>query len=306
MKKTAEGNHLHELQTKLSIEISEKEQLQDENQRLREQIEQFREMFVSTVEFASSIENELEGRLNNHQSTDFDSVCGSLEQVQVEELKENLSLQISINDSLRDENRNLVDEMEKMRIMFANTVEHSSILENELDQKYAEIRLTAITDNLTGIYNRIKFHQDIRAEIENNRRKKKPLSLLMFDIDHFKNVNDTFGHDIGDAVLVGVCAVTNRIKRKSDVFARWGGEEFMVLMPDTELDGAVNVAERIRSAIETESMPRVGHVTCSFGVTRFEPGDDLTGLLKRVDNALYIAKNQGRNRVIVISGNTQA
>lgn len=299
MKKTASSHHIVDMQAKLSIEISEKEQLQDENKRLRDQIEQFREMYVSTVEFASTIENELENRLRSKGATEASIIADSMELVKIQELKENLSLQLSINDSLREENRNLINEMEQMRILYVNTMEHSTILENELEEKYSEVRQTAVTDSLTGIYNRIKFHQELLAEVENNRRKKKPLSLLMFDIDHFKEVNDRHGHDVGDAVLIAVCRVANRIRRKTDIFARWGGEEFMLLMPDTELEGAVNVAERLRAAIEAEAMPEDIPITCSFGVSQYQEGQDVNSYLKIIDNALYQAKDQGRNRVIV-------
>jgi diguanylate cyclase (GGDEF)-like protein len=121
----------------------------------------------------------------------------------------------------------------------------------------------------------------------------------MFDIDHFKEINDGYGHAVGDEVLVELSGLVRRNIRSADLFARWGGEEFMVLLPHTDLGGAASMAEKLRESVETHSFPGVARVTCSFGVAGFTEIDDATVILKRVDDALYEAKETGRNRVVV-------
>ena len=124
-----------------------------------------------------------------------------------------------------------------------------------------------------------------------------PLSIAYFDLDHFKNVNDKFGHSYGDAVLREIAQVVGSYLRSSDILARWGGEEFMILMPATRLLDAVTVAEKTRVVIETIDHPNVGHVTASFGVAEYFPDEYVGSWFKRVDKALYQSKEEGRNRV---------
>lgn len=155
-----------------------------------------------------------------------------------------------------------------------------------------------ITDQLTGIFNRAKFCEAINEEIKNAAASRnKRLSIVMFDIDHFKKINDTYGHDVGDEVLKKLVELVKGCTRESDIFARWGGEEFMILLPDADLEIAYNMAERIRSTIEKSPFGEVDTVTCCFGIAQFLPGDSVEMLTKRVDKALYKAKQRGRNRV---------
>lgn len=170
----------------------------------------------------------------------------------------------------------------------------------------AEIHLLATTDTLTGIANRREFSRVAEAETDRAKRYGTPLSLLMYDLDHFKRVNDTFGHDTGDDVLRAVTAVVMANIRTVDVAARWGGEEFLVLMPQSDLAAAKAAAEKLRQAIERHRFDKVGTVTVSFGVTQFVPQDDLNVLLKRVDDALYRAKENGRNRVETLTAEAAA
>jgi two-component system cell cycle response regulator len=170
----------------------------------------------------------------------------------------------------------------------------------------AEIHLLATTDTLTGIANRREFSRVAEAETDRAKRYGTPLSLLMYDLDHFKRVNDTFGHDTGDDVLRAVTAVVMANIRTVDVAARWGGEEFLVLMPQSDLAAARGAAEKLRQAIERHRFDKVGTVTVSFGVTQFVPQDDLNVLLKRVDDALYRAKENGRNRVETLTAEAAA
>jgi two-component system, cell cycle response regulator len=169
-------------------------------------------------------------------------------------------------------------------------------------QAEEEIHILATTDSLTGITNRREFTTILTREVNRAKRYSAPLSLIMYDLDLFKRVNDTFGHDVGDYVLQ---AVTNLVKEKirvNDVVARWGGEEFMVLMPQSDIQAAKNAAEKLRQAIAGHHFDKVDGLTASFGVAAFESKDGLNSLLKRVDDALYLAKERGRNRVEILAG----
>ncbi|OYY74072.1 MAG: hypothetical protein B7Y40_06555 [Gammaproteobacteria bacterium 28-57-27] len=160
-----------------------------------------------------------------------------------------------------------------------------------------EIHLLATTDSLTCIANRREFSAILGREIDRAKRYGTPMSLAMYDLDYFKHVNDTFGHDVGDYVLQAVTGLVKENIRANDVVGRWGGEEFMVLMPQSDMQAARNASEKLRLAIAGHHFDKVGNLTASFGVAAFEPQDDMNALLKRVDDALYRAKDQGRNRV---------
>lgn len=159
----------------------------------------------------------------------------------------------------------------------------------------------ATHDTLTGIHNRYRMNEQIRQEIEVAARYGMALTVTMFDIDLFKQINDSQGHDVGDAVLQHVAAVTRGVLRKSDLFARWGGDEFMVLSHHTDLAAGRLLAERIRAAIGATPFAAGTPLTVSVGVTSWEPGDTSESLLKRADEALYAAKNSGRNCVTTLT-----
>lgn len=163
-----------------------------------------------------------------------------------------------------------------------------------------DLEKLATTDKLTGIYNRHKFEEIYKTEIERVLRYENSLTLIMFDIDHFKKVNDTYGHDVGDSVIKNIVDVVNKNIRTTDIFVRWGGEEFIILCPETDSSSASTLAEKLRSAIEATQFDKVGRVTCSFGVAIYSNKESGDNLIKRSDDALYMAKNQGRNRVEVI------
>lgn len=167
----------------------------------------------------------------------------------------------------------------------------------ERKQAEEEIHLLATTDTLTGIANRRAFNAQLLQEIERAKRYGTPLSLVMYDIDYFKRVNDTFGHDTGDAVLQALTRIVKTNVRSVDIVARWGGEEFMILMPQSDVEAAADAADKLRQKVVQHPFEQVGSLTVSFGVTAFTPKDDLDTFLKRVDNALYQAKEKGRNRV---------
>ena len=152
-------------------------------------------------------------------------------------------------------------------------------------------------DPLTGILNRYTFDQRLYEEIAAYNAKGVPVSLLLFDLDKFKDVNDTHGHDVGDHVLIRISACVERIRRSQDIFARWGGEEFVVLMPQTSLDDALRQAETIRAAVEKIDHSNVGAVTISIGAAQYHTGESVEDWFRRTDQALYRAKKEGRNRV---------
>ncbi|HTQ02387.1 MAG TPA: diguanylate cyclase [Polyangiaceae bacterium] len=170
------------------------------------------------------------------------------------------------------------------------------------EQKALEARLRelAMHDELTGLYNRRHFVELAEAEVARARRTGMPLSLAMLDIDHFKAVNDVFGHPVGDAALRVLARCMRETLRTSDVPARLGGEEFVVLLMDTGLEGAVAVTERLRERVGRAEVPagreRVARFTVSGGVAELAPGERLDGLLARADEALYRAKDEGRDR----------
>jgi two-component system, sensor histidine kinase LadS len=152
-------------------------------------------------------------------------------------------------------------------------------------------------DTLTGLWNRRHFHEMVIPEMEKANRYGLPLSLINFDIDHFKAINDTHGHLVGDRVLVEMSHLTRQLIRSTDLLFRWGGEEFFLLLPHTGQEDALAVAEKLRRAFASHPMTPVGTVTASFGVAVYEPHQPLDLWINRADHALYEAKNSGRNRV---------
>lgn len=177
--------------------------------------------------------------------------------------------------------------------------QQSRVLEaSNLELKQANLELTRLssTDALTQVHNRVKLDAVLTEEMARAARYQLTFSIILLDIDHFKKVNDAYGHLVGDAVLVEVARMLMENIRKSDMLGRWGGEEFLLVLPETELDKACLLAEKLRQAIEAETFPGVGHKTISLGVAAFDPGDTVISLVERADEALYEAKNDGRNR----------
>lgn len=156
----------------------------------------------------------------------------------------------------------------------------------------------SVTDTLTGIYNRAKFNHELVRWIELSKMYKSHLSLVIFDIDDFKKINDSHGHLAGDKVLVDAVKIVTNNMRKSDVFARWGGEEFVILLPNTEIQDAMEMTERLRVLISEYVFDGVGHVSCSFGVVSLKEEDNVDTFLHRADQRLYLAKGAGKNMVL--------
>ncbi|MFZ5580271.1 MAG: diguanylate cyclase [Pseudomonadota bacterium] len=171
-------------------------------------------------------------------------------------------------------------------------------LNSQLQAQVETVTRLSETDALTGIANRAKFNTVLRHEHERASRYGTPLSLILFDIDHFKQINDTHGHLSGDIVLRGLSERVRENLRSSDHFARWGGEEFAILSPGGQ-DMAQALAEKLREEIARESFGGIGAITCSFGVTACREDENVDLCLRRADHALYQAKLAGRNRVEV-------
>ncbi len=159
------------------------------------------------------------------------------------------------------------------------------------------IRLVAMTDRLTGVWNRIRLEEAAQLEIARLERYGRPVSLIMVDLDHFKQINDRFGHVTGDRVLKEFCAVTQSCIRTTDLLGRWGGEEFLILLPDSGFPSAAHLAERIRAAVEQHEFGDGLHVTASLGLAVCRATDTWGSFLERADKAMYQAKTAGRNRV---------
>lgn len=176
----------------------------------------------------------------------------------------------------------------------------ASYYRHKISQAENRLRILASVDALTGLHNRHHFQTVAEQEMARSLRTGSSSVVLIADVDFFKNVNDTFGHEAGDCVLVAVSRVLKRGLREPDTLARWGGEEFVLLMPETELAQALVVAERIRLEVQSNSVSYQAseiHCTVSIGVAQFLPGDTFANALARADHALYRSKAQGRNRV---------
>lgn len=167
----------------------------------------------------------------------------------------------------------------------------------EMEHKLYEL---ATVDSLTGIYNRQKFIEHLDVEISRFKRYNDKFVLIMLDIDDFKHVNDTYGHDVGDTVLIDVSRVVSKQIRKSDIFSRWGGEEFMILAPDLDVDEAIQFSEKLREDVKRTKFKKVGQITVSIGVTLPKKDETKDKLLKRVDDAMYVSKENGKDQTRIL------
>ncbi len=178
-------------------------------------------------------------------------------------------------------------------------------LRQERDRMVEKLKKLAITDGLTKLYNSRYFYEQLNLEIDRFNRYKHPLSLLLLDIDHFKNFNDRYGHLEGDKVLVRLGKVIKSCLRTLDTGYRYGGEEFTVILPETSPHEAVVVAERIRSILKQEKISPLPEtavpITISIGIAEYHEGEELTDLVKRADSAMYLSKDGGRDRISTLS-----
>ena len=172
-------------------------------------------------------------------------------------------------------------------------IEINMILEN----KNREYETMASTDSLTGLYNRYKFEELYLSSYKAMLQRHNDLSIILLDIDFFKKVNDDYGHNIGDQVLIQISHALIKTLRNVDIVCRWGGEEFIALLPTANLENASILAEKLRIHLDRLQIDLVGNVTASFGVAQVVEGDAMEDAIARADKALYLAKNSGRNCV---------
>jgi diguanylate cyclase (GGDEF)-like protein/PAS domain S-box-containing protein len=179
-------------------------------------------------------------------------------------------------------------------------IEYTAIRQDITDKK--KVEELSITDQLTKLYNRVKLEEVFLNELQRANRYQNHFSMMILDIDYFKSVNDTYGHDIGDETLKDVAKILKNSVREIDTIGRWGGEEFIVITPETGIDECMILAQKIRKNIENYTFNVVGKKTSSFGVTEFIKGDTQESMVKRADTGLYKAKESGRNCVIKVEG----
>lgn len=204
-----------------------------------------------------------------------------------------------------DEITGILTQKELLRIIYNKWIDFIkeegdkiSKMNEELLSKANKLEEKASFDFLTKLYNRRKFNSFLEYEISKaNRYGEQHLSLLLVDIDYFKNVNDKYGHLVGDYILQEISKILTICSRDTDIVARWGGEEFVLMLPQTNIEQAFFVAEKLRATIEKHKFDDVTHITCSIGVSQFHKNEEKDTLFKRVDEALYKAKKAGRNRV---------
>jgi len=167
----------------------------------------------------------------------------------------------------------------------------------ELKEKNEELERVSVTDKLTNIYNRLKLDEVILSQLTRAQRYNEKFGLMIIDVDYFKQVNDTYGHQVGDTTLVEISTILSNNVRKSDTVGRWGGEEFMIICPHTNHNGLEELANNLRTKIEKHKFPTINKKTASFGITIYKNQDDIETIIHRADEALYKAKENGRNRV---------
>jgi diguanylate cyclase len=229
----------------------------------------------------------------NSYSGSLQSAGGDLDQaMSPKELKSLAARLLKETRRMQDTNQQLEQKLEASR-------DDIAALQRDLD----EVRRESMLDPLTKIFNRKSFDEGLLRCIIDARANGEPLSLVIVDIDHFKRFNDNYGHQTGDQVLRLVAMTLKSNIKGKDLAARYGGEEFVAILPSTDLDGAIIVAENIRKAIQAKELlkrstnEKLGRITASFGVASFRDVDSASSLIERADRCLYAAKHAGRNRV---------
>ena len=230
----------------------------------------------------------------NAYSGSLQSASGDLErEISIPAMKELADRLLSETRRMQETNRALEQKLEASRDDIAS-------LQRDLD----DVKRESLLDPLTKIANRKSFDEGMDKAIAEASETGAPLCLMIIDIDHFKNFNDTYGHQTGDQVLRLVAMTLKSNIKGKDLAARYGGEEFVAILPSTDIEGAVIVAENIRRAIQAKELlkrstnEKLGRITASFGVAAYQPGDTPAMLIERADRCLYAAKHAGRNRVI--------
>lgn len=214
----------------------------------------------------------------------------------------NLSYCILFAYRVDDAGKNMLWQIASYTLIFIIFGNIEAYLANSYRRKHftdsRELLRLSATDSLTGIYNRNRFDQELNRWVDYCNIYNNPLSLAIFDIDDFKSVNDSHGHLAGDSILQNIASIIKDSIRRTDIFARWGGEEFVILLPNTDIRQALEMAERMRVCIEENKYGSVENVTCSFGLVSLQKNEDAGSFLQRADNLLYEAKKQGKNTVV--------
>ena len=195
--------------------------------------------------------------------------------------------------------KNLTDLNEDLENLVQQRTEELETINNELTKEKLVLQQLSSRDSLTGLYNRFKLEESFEYEQKQSRRYNTELSVILMDIDDFKSVNDNYGHNVGDIFLKEIAEILKTSFRDVDTVGRWGGEEFLILLPKTNLADSKQIAEEVRKKIELYSFAEIDNRTASFGVATHINNESLSNLLNRADKALYTAKENGRNRVEV-------
>lgn len=259
----------------------------------------------------------------NHKLLEFFNVSG-IDELQTKFPKTiDMFLEVDgyLHKNLLKENETLIDliertkESERIACLIDSHFEHLAFVINIAQSNYNDLYIITLTDitkmkeesvqiekkayidGLTGVYNRNKFNETISSEFNRAKRYKSSLSMAILDIDKFKDFNDIYGHLVGDEVLISIAQTINSEIRNTDTFARWGGEEFVILFPGTSLENAKVIADKLRVRVQKIKHPTAKNITVSFGVSEYRDGDSVDSLFQRCDEAMYRAKEHGRNRV---------
>jgi diguanylate cyclase (GGDEF)-like protein len=168
---------------------------------------------------------------------------------------------------------------------------------NQMIKRLNKHKLLSITDKLTGLFNRLKLDEALNDEFNRSNRSNRSFGIIIIDIDYFKRVNDTYGHQVGDQTLIQFAKILKDNIRKIDILGRWGGEEFMIICSETDFEGTTKLAQSLREIISKYDFPTIGNLSASFGVSIYDGDENIDKVIARADNALYKAKANGRNRV---------
>ena len=181
---------------------------------------------------------------------------------------------------------------------------HNELLENEVERRtlelknaLAEMENLAVTDKLTKLYNRHKTDKVLSDEVNRSKRYDNSFGVVLLDIDDFKRINDVYGHSTGDITIKEFSTILSKAARESDTVGRWGGEEFLIIIPESNKESILRFAQRLKESIQSHKFKEIGHITASMGATLYRENDTVESLIKRVDKGLYKSKNSGKNLV---------
>ncbi|MCB1189400.1 MAG: diguanylate cyclase [Leptospiraceae bacterium] len=310
--KPIDFNLLYELLKKVTRELILKKEVQKQINRIKTLLDFLANMVIMTDGFKLYEVNksflEFTGYLSIeefHQKYKKISDIFIQEKGYVYDLPDKTWVSVILNNSINQNRVKLYDSIQKEEKVFL--LKYNKVLDDDvfivsftditdLDRKTIRLEHTAFIDDLTKIYNRRKFDELFLEELQETEKSQSKLSLIMFDLDFFKNINDTYGHREGDIVLQKLTKEVGYRIRQSDVFARWGGEEFMILLKNTGINGAYHLAEKIRKFVEKIKFNFDKKVTISLGITEYRQEDTIEAMVERADEALYRAKENGRNR----------